>query len=295
LDIADLESPDADFAPAWRALARQGAEYVAQARLKERAGGWSYFPGLPELPPDLDSLAAALLLFARIAPGLTGLCQEPIGLALANQQADGSLETWIVAPRDGPAQREAMERGIRYYWGKGSDADVLAHFGHALLTFDSRRYGDTVARIIPVIVSKQHPDGYWSVPWYCGPYYGTGLCLRLLRECRQAEAAAGRAVQFLRDSQNQDGCWGRGQMAPMDTALALWALSCGLAPERPRGQERALDALIEMQASQGCWTGAPWIQMGIGRAGGNITRVATYHSTTLTTAFCLRSLLQFGW
>ena len=29
-------------------------------KLTDRDGGWSYFPDLPELPPDLDSLSAAM-------------------------------------------------------------------------------------------------------------------------------------------------------------------------------------------------------------------------------------------
>jgi squalene-hopene/tetraprenyl-beta-curcumene cyclase len=290
LDIATLEAPDTECAATWRSLARKGADYVAQAKLTDRAGGWSYFPGLPELPPDLDSLAVALYLFTRIAPEHADLCQEPIRLALANQRADGSLETWIVAPSDGPQQRQAMERGIRDYWGTGSDADVLARFAHALSCFDGLRFRDVVARIIPLVLGRQHPDGHWDVSWYYHPYYGTALCLRVLRKYQGAEHAVRRAVQFLRSSQNPDGCWGRGQMSPMDTALALWALHC--AGETPTNGRGAVDGLIEMQATEGFWTGAPWIQMGIGRASGKATRVATYGSTILTTAYCLRSMLR---
>jgi len=290
LDIAALEAPDTGFAATWRAVARQGADFVARAKLKDRAGGWSYFPGLPELPPDVDSLAAALYLFTRIAPEYAELCQEPIRIALANQGTDGSLETWIVAPSDGLQERQAMERGIRDFWGTGADADVLARFCHALSCFDGRRFREVVTRIIPAILARQHPGGHWDVSWYYHPYYGTALCLRALREFPEAEHAVRRAVQFLRSSQNPDGCWGRGQMSPMDTALALWALDC--AGETPVNGRGAIDGLIEMQAAEGCWTGTPWIQMGIGRARGKPIRVATYGSTVLTTAYCVRSILR---
>jgi squalene-hopene cyclase-like protein len=290
LDIAALEPSDTGSAAIWRSLAREGADHVARAKLADRAGGWSYFPGLPELPPDLDSLAAALHLFTRIAPEHAGLCREPIQIALANQGADGSLETWIVAPSDGGQQRQAMERGIQQCWGTGSDPDVLARFAHALCCFDRERYRDVIARIIPIILSRQDPDGHWDVPWYYHPYYGTALCLRALRAWRQGDDAVERAVHFLRSSQGLDGCWGRGQMSPMDTALALWALDC--AGETPVNAEGAVEGLIAMQAAEGSWTGMPWIQMGIGRAQGRPWRIATYGSSVLTTAFCLRSLLS---
>lgn len=290
LDIAALEPPDTAYAAAWRTLAREGADHVARAKLGDRAGGWSYFPGLPELPPDVDSLAVALNLFTRIAPEHAHLCQEPIRIALGGQRPDGSLETWIVADSDGPRQRQAMERGIREYWGRGPDVDVLARFGHALSAFDRERFRDAVARLVAVILAQQHRDGHWDAPWYYHPYYGTALCLRVLREHPEAEPAVRRAVRFLRESQNEDGCWGRGQMSPMDTALALWALDC--AGEPPANACGAIDGLVQMQASEGGWTGAPWIQMGIGRASGTPTRVATYGSPVLTTAFCLRSILR---
>ena len=99
LDIAAL-APTAGFASAFCSIARQEAEYIASAKVRNRAGGWSYFPGLPELPPDADSLAAALSLFVRIAPEYTELCREPVEIVLGLAHANGSFETWIVAPQD---------------------------------------------------------------------------------------------------------------------------------------------------------------------------------------------------
>jgi squalene-hopene/tetraprenyl-beta-curcumene cyclase len=294
LDIAELAG---SWAGELREIGRAEAEYIADAKLRDRAGGWSYFPGLPELPPDVDSLAAALVLFSRIAPALTALCEEPLEVALSAAKPDGTLETWIVAPRDGEAQRAAMTRGVRLFWGSGGDVEVLAHLCYALSQFDRARYDEFLPRAIRFITSQQRPDGAWTATWYWGPYYGTGLCVRALRECGRSEAsdaAITRAAQFLQSARGPDGCWGDGQMAPMDTALAVWALGMAGGLVELARVDQTIDGLARMQASNGSWTGGPWIQMGIGRATGRVTRVATFASATLTTAFCLRSLCLLG-
>ncbi|HEY3838953.1 MAG TPA: hypothetical protein VGL72_20410, partial [Bryobacteraceae bacterium] len=102
LDIAQL-SGRTELAMLFRGIARGEADYIARSKVANRAGGWSYFPGLPELPPDADSLAAALSLFVRIAPEHVELCREAVEIVLAGAGPDGSLETWIVAPNDVPA------------------------------------------------------------------------------------------------------------------------------------------------------------------------------------------------
>ena len=71
---------DEHFKDTLQEIAHREARYVAQATLKGRAGGWSYFPDLPELPPDLDSLSAALHLFARVAPGTQRYAKNRSGL-----------------------------------------------------------------------------------------------------------------------------------------------------------------------------------------------------------------------
>jgi hypothetical protein len=57
---------------------------------------------------------------------------------------------------------------------------------------------------------------------------------------------------------------------------------------------RGCRALHERQLGDGSWYASPWIRMEIGRATGKILHVATYQSTILTTAFCLRALLLEG-
>jgi squalene-hopene/tetraprenyl-beta-curcumene cyclase len=291
LDIA-ASAGTAEWAEALRTIAKSEADYIAGAKVRDRAGGWSYFPGLPELPPDADSLAAALCLFQRIAPEYIALCRDPVELVLAGADADGAFETWIVAPADAPADRARMEWAIRNCWGTGADPDVLAHLYYSLWLWAPDRYGDAVRRGAAKLIEMQQPDGSWRATWYVGPAYGTALAARLLRTVGTGEEARARARRFLLDTQRADGLWGDDSSASLQTALSMAAM--GETEPGSGGIEtgRGAAALRERQLADGSWPSSPWIQMEIGRATGKILHVTTYRSATLTTAFCLRALLH---
>ena len=291
LDVAEMDDEAGQFRVDWESIALREAQYVAQAKLRDRAGGWSYFPDLPELPPDADSLAAALRLFARIAPEYVSLCVEPVELVLQDAQPDGALNTWIIAPTDAPAQRRLMEKGVRRYWGRGTDIGVCARFYLALWANDPMRYGRAIRRGAQHIQGQQRPDGAWATTWYWGTAYGTGLCLRLLRDVGIGDLTQSKAVDFLQRSQREDGGWGTWQTVPLDTAHAIWAIAQVGAVQQATDIERAVHCLLDYQAEEGYWNPSPWIKMDVGRAQGTVRHTLTYQSTTLTTAFCLRSLL----
>ena len=293
LDIAGL-AETAQWAAEFRGVARREAGYIASAKVPNRTGGWSYFPDLPELPPDADSLAAALSLFVRIAPEYTALCREPVELTLDSAAADGAFETWIVAPGDAPSDRARMQLAIRNCWGTGADPDVLAHFYYALWLWAPDRYREAVRRGVSKLIEMQQPNGAWQATWYVGPAYCTGLALRLLRETGMGSEAIERAFRFLLDTQREDGSWGDEASAPLQTALSIAALRHAEPGSSLNGMRRGAAALRERQLADGSWLASPWIQMEIGRATGKILRVATYQSVTLTTAFCLRALLLDG-
>ena len=290
LDIAVLDD-DEHFKAALAGIVRREARYVAEAKLPGRAGGWSYFPNLPELPPDVDSLAAALFLFTRAAPEFIPLCQEPINLALGSLLADGSLETWIIAPDDDREQRQLMEKGVRFFWGERPDVDVCAHFYLALLVCDPQAYGEIVRRGGQYLLAKQLSNGVWQGTWYTGHAYVTGLCLRLLQKLDIADAANADALRFFLASQRQEGGWGSWETDPLETALVISTLSNAGIKEHPDVIARAVAYLIDRQTWSGYWNSGGWIKMEIGRPRGRVSKVLTYDSTTLTTAFCLRSLL----
>ena len=290
LDIAGL-MPSSKLEAPLRAMARREAEYIARVKVLDRAGGWSYFPGLPELPPDADSLAAALSLFVRIAPEYAELCRTPVELVLANASADGSFETWIVAPTDPPADRARMQWAIQNCWGSGADPDVLAHLYYALWLWEPSRYGEAIRRGASKLIEMQQPNGAWQATWYAGPAYGTGLCVRLLQEIGMGIDARVRAYRFLLDTQREDGSWDEHSSSPLQTALSMAALSDADCGSSAKEMQLGATAIRELQLADGSWDASPWIQMEIGRAVGKIIRVATYQSAILTTAFCMRALL----
>ena len=289
LDFTEIAADETDNT--WHEIARREADYVAGARLRDRAGGWSYFPQLPELPPDLDSLAAALSLFSRAAPQHLPLCDDPMRLALARQAPDGSLPTWILAPTNAPSQQKVMQRGVERFWGSAIDVEVCARFLLALHAASPTRFADAVHRGAEFIASQQQPSGLWSATWYWGDVYGTGLCLRLLRRLQTSETAVSRGVEAVCRSQRADGGWGRWESVPLDTALAMWVVMRNGVADKEGFLSQASRLLLDQKATDGSWPATPWIKMDVGRSSGRISHTLTYQSRTITTAFVVRSLM----
>jgi hypothetical protein len=290
LDAAERDD-DLAFRDEVRSLARREADHVAAHRLRERAGGWSYFPGLAELPPDLDSLSAALLLFARAAPSHLPLCDGPVALALGRAGDDGAIATWLISATDAPDDRARMEDGVRRFWGDGADVDVLAHFYYALQARGRAPHADVVRRGARFVAARQTPEGGWPATWYHGQAYAASLCIRLLRAVGEGSSAVERAALFLSGSQRPDGGWGTKAADPQETALALWTLTLAGRPLPEAAHQRALSSLLDQRRPDGSWDGSPWIKMDVGRARGGGGPILSYASATLTTAFVLRGLL----
>jgi squalene-hopene/tetraprenyl-beta-curcumene cyclase len=295
LDIADFAEDEE--AIGWQKIAEREADHVAGAKLEDRAGGWSYFPGLPELPPDLDSLAAAIVLFKRAAPHHLPLCEEPIESALAEQAADGSLPTWILSTANNPTRLKTMRRGVERFWGRGIDVEVCARFLSALAAVWPTRFADAIHLGTGFIAARQSPSGLWRATWYWGDIYGTLLCLEALRATPTIERVAARAVDAVWRLQRSDGGWGRWESVPLDTALALWTVTRYGRAHHPDRISGAVRVLLDHRASDGSWPATPWIKMDVGRASGRTGNILTYQSRTITTAFVLRTLLliQRNW
>ena len=290
-DTADLDRHDTRRAALGR-LARREADYVASRKLTTRHGGWSYFPDLPELPPDVDSLSAVLSLFTRVAPDHIALCDEAVAAALEGAGADGSIETWIVSPRDTPADRARMEWGIASSWGTGTDPEVLASFAMALHRLNAVRYASWNHRFASRLAALQQ-HGTWNATWYPGPAYVTGLAVRLFDTLPDASQEMIQAARDARDHlvglQRPDGGWGDPIPLPLETAVSLWALQVDA--QTSASVDAGCESLLSNQNPDGSWFASPWIQMPIGRASGTVLRTATWESVTMTTAFCLRSLM----
>jgi squalene-hopene/tetraprenyl-beta-curcumene cyclase len=293
-DLARQASGVFDFSEPLGRIATREADYLAQGKAPDRAGGWSYFPGLPELPPDLDSLAAAIRLFVACAPHYLHLCEEPVALALGRPGGVRGLpSTWIIAPNDPPAAQEAMTRGISLFWGEGVDIDPLAHFFLALAEWDRDRFDSVLALASTALAQLQRADGRWDASWYCGPWFVGFLCLQFLHLAGAREDVQRKGLSFLVGQQRPDGGWGEQESTPLETAIVLILLRHSPHhPIRNRAIDRGRELLLEHQATDGSWNPSPWIKMVIGRCGGNEPRFITWHSTTITSAFCLQALVH---
>jgi squalene-hopene/tetraprenyl-beta-curcumene cyclase len=291
------------------------ARYLAAARRAE-PGLWSYFPGLPELPPDADDAAEVLRILFRygaagrlVPPERTLVPQEEIGACLELAfgdcaHPDGSFETWLV-PR---GQDDAVARQREYsrrFWGEGPDVEVMANLLDVAVQLDPVRYAEPVRRGTRYILAAQDDDGSWPAMWYHGGLYPAYACCRLLAgpACSRQAAprqAVSRCAGFIEARVVADGGWaadaGR-DPDPVSTALALLALAeirrAGVTV--PNGlTERGLRQLARWQAPDGGMPAAPFIQMQLGRTGELAAQTLSYGSRTVTAALALRAALAWA-
>jgi squalene-hopene/tetraprenyl-beta-curcumene cyclase len=279
LDAAEALPGRPEVSQALRGVARDEAELLAERRLQDRQGGWSYFPELPELPPDLDSLSAALALFARVAPAHLALCDGPVELALQQQRADGSCPIWLIHPEDPGAARERMQRSVQLHWGDTPDVDVNARFAAALAC--AGRSAEA-ARVSAFVQSQQQADGLWPATWYWSALVPTELALTL------PGTAAEPARATLRRTQQADGGWGAPDATTQETALAVWLL----AGHDDDACARGVAWLCDNQTRRGAWRASPWIRMDIGRAAGRSAYCARFGCEAVETALALRALAR---
>lgn len=283
-DIPALQQLRTDIAPG-------EADHVAADRLCDRAGGWSYFPSLPDLPPDLDSLAAAVSLFALAAPRHLHLTEGPIVLALEGAGRDGGRETWLTSPEDGEAANRRMRNGVAGHFGRGSDVEVVARFYHALHLADPVRYRRIAERGARYVAGRQRRDGAFDAGWYFGDICGTLLCVQLLVALGCENEAQSRALSFLTGAARADGGFGLWESTPLETAAAIQALAL-LNDNHTETMARAIARLLDFQAADGRFNASPWIRMDIGRPEGRVTKSLTHQSAAVSTAFCLRALVE---
>jgi hypothetical protein len=293
----ELES----FAPTvLSAVLEENLDVLADKRLVGEGGGWSYFPMLPELPPDADDLAQVLHAFlARPNRNLPRLFDRPVELVLNHhRREDGSIETWIIDPAAEPSRQKRYRDAVERWWGRSVDSEVVANFFSALKRWRPERYRSQIGVGADYVARQQRQDGSWEGTWYVGPYYSTYVCCRLLVQVSPEHVALRRAEEFLRRTQRPDGGWGATAVSrPLSTALALLGL---LLLERGARQPseavtRAARYLLLTQDADGLWKSGDFVQMDLSRGRpGAPARFLTYSSRTMTAAFAGAALLGFS-
>ena len=306
--IADALADADALAPGQLApLVAAEAEYLLAARRTDGVGGWSYFPTLPELPPDADDLAQVMQVFLHAGrrDWIAAWCEPPLAVLLGHGRLPGGgWETWIVPAAGRSAVQDLQAGWAARAWGTGADPEVVANLLHALALYDRARFGPELAAGRRWLAGVQQPDGSWGSGWYEGPFYGTYVAHRALAASGGGEAggavarnrsgaAVNRGLDFLRRSQRGDGGWGAGEGDPLSTALALLGLAAGVGTAVPAADlERARAAagwLAARRPATGPWPAVPLIRMELGRAVGRIHQVLTYGSPSVTTAFVLKA------
>ncbi|WP_163192158.1 hypothetical protein [Clostridium thermarum] len=269
--------------------------------------GWSYFPDLPELAPDIDTLSEIIKIYVSYPNDMVKKhIADCIDFVLDNNIVpDGSILTWMLDPKD---QSELIVRAwtaAREKWGVRSDPEVTANFLLALSSLDYDTYKNVVNHSLPWIFSKQNENGYWLSTWYTGNYYGSYICSKLFSKLNIRNEQTDRLASFLISSQNEDGSWGSNGANPQDTALAISSLiDLSHSIENPdlyTVLEKGLNYLISTFNNEfNIWYGYNFIKMGKERVfsktkSGNAIEFeykVVYKSCTLTTAICTYALYK---
>ena len=275
--------------------------YLLSCQRNSGVGGWSYFPNLPELPPDADDLAQIMQILLRCGrrAEVEKYCEVPLSVLLQdNTHHDGSFETWIVPTIDRTPEQNLQFWWVQQAWGTGPDPDVMANLLYALALYDPGRFEREIQDGVAYLESQQREDGSWQSSWYYGPYYGTYVCLRLLALVRPSSHGIARAVKFLYECQQADGGWGiECASDPLSTALAL--LSLGIVRQDVSeilDIERIVQARSYLQNCQDTdksWPSCKFIRMELGRAAGRVRAILFYGSQTITTVFVLKAALAW--
>ena len=263
------------------------SDYLIKQRNTNKIGGWSYFPTVQEIAADIDDLAQIMQHFI-----LTGnrqfiykYCDKVISIALNERMlSNGGIETWIIPKENQTKVQKKQEYFNAVKWGKGPDVEVVANFIYALTIFDKERYADIIEKAMSFILGQQNEKGYWESRWYYGNYYGTYVCLRLLKEFENNfSEQRKKSLDYLIHSQNKDGGFSinEGDISdPLSTAFAILGLKlCDI--KNKNIVDMGIKYMRNKQNNDGSWKAVDFIRPKVHEP---------YKSNTLTTAYVLKAL-----
>jgi prenyltransferase beta subunit len=260
--------------------------YLIELSNKDNVGGWSYFPSVNEIAADIDDLGQLMQLFiyANKIDYIDKYCITDIEIALNNKyNKEGGIATWIIPNESHTPKQEKQDLFNRTKWGTGPDTEVVANFVYALHLYHPETYRDVVEKAMQFICRNQEGKGFWNSRWYYGVYYGTYVCLRLLKENEETYLSnIQKALDFLISSQQGNGGFGLDNQSSdaLSSALALLSLKLFL-DEENINVRKAMNYLLDSQQPDGSWTGVDFIKPKASEP---------YKSKVLTTAWVLKSL-----
>ena len=213
-----------------------------------KAGGWGW-SDLSGSVPDGDDTSGALIALHHLTGGIR--CKgvkSGVKWLMALQNNDGGMPTFCKG------------------WGKlpfdRSSADITAH---ALLALGCRRkqlpaafqilVENSEKRLLAWLETHQAEDGSWTPLWFgdqdsddeASPVYGTATALDYLAQLSFSSTMTQRGIEFLLQSQNEDGGWGGKKGVESKATLTGKTLSAlaGYADTPKVAMERAVDYLLK--------------------------------------------------
>ena len=213
-----------------------------------KAGGWGW-SDLSGSVPDGDDTSGALIALHHLTGGIR--CKgvkSGVKWLMALQNNDGGMPTFCKG------------------WGKlpfdRSSADITAH---ALLALGSWRkqlpaalqiqVENSEKRLLTWLETHQAEDGSWTPLWFgdqdsddeASPVYGAATALDYLAQLSLSSTMTQRGIEFLLQSQNEDGGWGGKKGVESKATLTGKALSAlaGYADTPKAAMERAVDYLLK--------------------------------------------------
>jgi halimadienyl-diphosphate synthase len=179
----------------------------------------------PGLPPDCDDTAVALYALAQLG--------RPRSLDYLLAYQVGAHFSCFPDERTPSVSTNAH---VLQAFGRYLEHDVPGRF----------RYQAALGQLSGWLRDCQEAEGSWWDKWHASPYYATACCAATLhRYSRSASAATvSKAVEWLLESQREDGSWGRWSGTHEETAYAVQTLlqTC---------LHRA-DNAVEQAAARGC-------------------------------------------
>lgn len=289
--IVDTLLDARSFFPNADEIIKKEVEKLVAAKLTRVSGGWSYFPSLPEMPPDTDCLAQVIQVLVKSKyEKIYEEVSDPVSLLLSQcSYDDGSFETWIVDNNDTSEETAIIKNAIERVWKMrgGKDNEVVANILYGLYLYDYPHLKDRIEKGVNCLEERQSKEGYWVSTWYWGNYYGTYISVRIIKAVKPDSPALKKAEDFLINSQNFDGGWGEVGSDPLNTGLALLSLSL-LESKEKECYINSINYLCSTQNKRGYWDRVEFIKKDTGKI------IFYYKSKTITTQYCLKALVALN-
>lgn len=252
--------------------------------------GWSYFPGLPEQCPDIDTLAEVIKLTKNynLDSVTAKRIEETIDIVINYQSQNEAFRTWILPNENENKIIKKAKYMAENAWGNDFDVEVNLNFLLGLSIWNNNKYNYIIKNVLEWIEEKIKNGDFSSCTWYCSNYYSSYLAAQLIyKQKYQNEIIKSYIIDYVISTQNSNGSWGNNMCNISDTAYAI--VSLALLDNKKIYKDIVRNGLSFIESnydSNGFWYGEHFIKMLIGRVVRN-DQFFTYQSSIITTVNAL--------